>query len=342
MAGDTRRRRLLAGLHVPPWLWPAARGLLVAAIVAAVAWEFSRILRRPELWTQSWQLRPGLLATAAALYLGGLGFSVLYWNWLLRVLGQRPRALATLRAYYVGQLGRYVPGKVAAVAIRARLLAGPGVRPGAALLTVVYEALTTVASAVLLGLLLIFRDPDHAALGWRGLVLLAVVGVLLWPGVFNHLAERMTRRFRQPGAGPLPQVGTTTLVAGLGLDSCGWWMQGAVLWALVESLAPGAWPSPWAAWSRCTACVTLAYAAGFLVLASPGGLGVRDFLSQHFLAEDLAPTLGAQAAGVAVAAAISIRLLWTVLDVAAATLCYWLPDGPPDEPAARARGSCPE
>jgi len=79
-------------------------------------------------------------------------------------------------------------------------------------------------------------------------------------------------------------------------------------------------------WGRCTAYVALAYAAGFLVLAAPGGLGVRDFLLQHFLAEDLGRALGAEeAAGVAVVAALLMRLLWTVMDVAAAALCYWLP-----------------
>jgi glycosyltransferase 2 family protein len=240
---------------------------------------------------------------------------------------QRPRGLAVIRAYYVGQLGRYVPGKVVGLGMRAKLLTGPGVRPGVAVLTVVYESLTTIAAGVLLGLLVFaFRSPDQPALGWRALALLAVVGVLLCPGVFNRLAERTTRPFRRPDSPPLPRVRAATLAAGLGITSCGWLMQGAALWSLVESLAPGAWPEPLQAWGCCTGYVGVAYAAGFLVLAAPGGLGVRDFLIQHFLAEDLGRTLGAeQAAGVAVVATLLLRLLWTVMDVAAAALCYWLP-----------------
>jgi hypothetical protein len=71
----------------------------------------------------------------------------------------------------------------------------------------------------------------------------------------------------------------------------------------------------------------MAYAAGFLVLAAPGGLGVRDFLIQQFLAADLSRTLGPeQAAATAVMATLLLRLLWTALDVAAAGLCWWLPD----------------
>jgi hypothetical protein len=119
--------------------WPAVKVLLAGAVAAAVGWEFARTLRSPELRARPWRLRPQWLAAAPALYLSGLGCSALFWYTLPRVLGQRPHLLPTLRAYSVGQLGRYVPGKVVGLWIRARLLAGPGVRLGAAVLTVVYE-----------------------------------------------------------------------------------------------------------------------------------------------------------------------------------------------------------
>src|SRR5438270_7674707 len=106
----------------PRWLWPAAKVLLTVAVVTAVGWQFAGILRKPELWGRPLRPGPGWLAVAAALYLAGLSFSAVFWYWLLRALGQRPRALATLRAYHVGQLGRYVPGKVVGLALRARLL----------------------------------------------------------------------------------------------------------------------------------------------------------------------------------------------------------------------------
>ena len=326
MATDTRPR-LLARLHVPPWLWPLVKWVLILIVVAAVGWEFSRVLRQPDLWSRPWRLRPGLLAAASALYLGGLGFSALYWFLLLHLLGQRPQFLATLRAYYVGQLGRYVPGKVVGLGMRARLLTGPGVGFGVALLTVVYDSLTTIASGVILGLVVLALGASgRLALGWRALGLLAVVGVLLLPGVFNWLADRTTRPFRRPDAPPLPRIRTRALAPGLGITACGWLLHGAALWAVVESLAPGVWQAPLGAWGRCAAYVGLAYAAGFLVLAAPGGLGVRDFLIQRFLAEDLGRTLGGEeAAGVAVLATLLLRLLWTVMDVAAAALCYWLP-----------------
>jgi len=62
------------------------------------------------------------------------------------------------------------------------------------------------------------------------------------------------------------------------------------------------------------------------VLAAPGGLGVRDFLLQQFLAADLARVMDPeQAAATAVVVALIMRLLWTVVDVAAAAACYFVP-----------------
>ncbi len=309
------------------WLWPTIKALVGAAVVGAVGWQFAGILRQPELWQRSWTLRPAWIVLAAVLYLAGLGCSGLFWYWLLRVLDQRPRLLATVRAYYVGQLGRYIPGKVVGLALRARMLTGPGVRGDVAVLAVVYEALTTIAAGVLLGVVwFVVQAPGDTALLWRAAVLLAVVGGLLLPGVFNRLAAWIAKPLRARDAPPLPAVRVPMLALGLAITATGWLLQGGVLWALLQDLAPGAWPAPVEAWLRCTAHVAVAYAAGFVVLAAPGGLGVRDYLIERFVAADLAPILGATpAAGVAVIVALLLRLLWTVLDVVAAGVCYFLP-----------------
>ena len=48
----------------------------------------------------------------------------------LRVLGQSVSLPLALRAYYIGQLGKYVPGKALVVILRAGLVRGPGSRYG--------------------------------------------------------------------------------------------------------------------------------------------------------------------------------------------------------------------
>src|SRR5438067_562497 len=84
--------------------------LLAVAIIVAVGRRFALDLQgHSELFSLS--LRPGWLIGGGLLYLLALGCSAFYWHRLLRRLGQTPTALGTIRAYYVGQLGKYLPGK---------------------------------------------------------------------------------------------------------------------------------------------------------------------------------------------------------------------------------------
>ena len=71
-----------------------------------------------------------------------------------------------------------------------------------ALLTAFYEVLTTMASGALLAAVLLALGPPHSfgAEGWQpmylGLLLLAVCGLPLLPGVFNRVVALMARRFQ--------------------------------------------------------------------------------------------------------------------------------------------------
>src|SRR5215472_11586068 len=88
--------------------WPVGKALLGVAVVAAVGWQFARILNDPTLREQApgrsplevltdalLAARPGWLLAAAALYAAGRGFSALFWYRLLRLLGQGPGPAAT-------------------------------------------------------------------------------------------------------------------------------------------------------------------------------------------------------------------------------------------------------
>src|SRR5439155_22890842 len=130
----------------------------------------------------------------------GLGCSAFFWHRLLRVLGQHPNGLGVLRAFFVGQLGRYVPGKVVGVVVRARLLSGPGVRQGVAVLTIIYEALTTLTAGALLAALVLPFAADAGGMRWQALGFLAVVGVLLIPAVFNRIVRRLASGYSDGAA----------------------------------------------------------------------------------------------------------------------------------------------
>jgi uncharacterized membrane protein YbhN (UPF0104 family) len=153
--------------------WPVAKLLLGVAILIAIGRRFAEDLQEPGLWQRDF--RPGWMALSGLLYLLALGCSAFYWQRLLRGFGQRPSPREVVRSYFVGQLGKYLPGKAMALVMRAALVRGPRVSGGLAGLTAFYEVLTTMAAGALLaaGLLLLLAPETGGALDWetfRGLL----------------------------------------------------------------------------------------------------------------------------------------------------------------------------
>jgi uncharacterized membrane protein YbhN (UPF0104 family) len=325
--------------------WPAVRALLGLVIVSWIGWRFWKDLSRPELWEKP--LAVGWLVPAALSYLGGLSLSALYWRRLLGHLGHKPGLLATFRAYFVGQLGKYVPGKALALVMRAAFLRGAGVPAGLAGLAAFYEVLTTMAAGALLALVLFvltgpgevlagggeafwdlvrFRLPDGQAFDRFSLVLLslglcAVTLGPIFPPVFNTLVHRVTIPFR---TGPAPRIRTAWLAEGLVMLVPCWLLFGLALACALHAV-PGA-GLDWSvgALTYLTAVMALAYVAGFFV-PIPGAVGAREFFLLVLLAGELARRQGLApdvARGMVVLAVLVLRLAWTVAEVALAGVLY--------------------
>ena len=107
--------------------WPVVKALVSLAILFFIGRSFARDLAKPELWEQP--IAFGWLLPAGLLYLAGLSACALYWRRLLQHIGQRPTVAGTLRAYFIGQLGKYVPGKALALAAAPACCAATAFRP---------------------------------------------------------------------------------------------------------------------------------------------------------------------------------------------------------------------
>jgi hypothetical protein len=337
--------------------WPALKTALALAILFVIGRRFWLDLHQePELWRRP--LHPGWLALSGLLYLSGLSFSALCWYRLLGHLGVSPPLGRAFRAYYIGHLGKYLPGKAWALFLRAGLVQGGGVRVGLATLTAFYEVLTTMTAGVLVAAVLFtlvgpdtgvgpsldtlrhllrLHRPEGPAggagtqttgppLDWGtavllSLLLLATLGVLLLPPVFNRLAHRLSLPFRETDAGPLPRIRLAYLAEGLMLTAVGWLLLGASLGAALQGILGGhlAWTGP--ALVRLVAIMGLSYVAGFVILVAPSGLGVREFFLTLFLAPELAALAGlgtGAAQATAVLAVLVLRLVWTAAELVAA------------------------
>ena len=88
-------------------------GAVVHASAVDQAW--TEIRRQPLRLAPGWLFSPGLL------YALGMRQG-LFWHRTLRSLGQPVTLGDTLRAFFIGHLGKYVPGKAMVIVLRSGLL----------------------------------------------------------------------------------------------------------------------------------------------------------------------------------------------------------------------------
>jgi hypothetical protein len=338
-----------------PW-WRILKAVLTLAILAAVGWQFVRILDAPELrgtdgergpaqivWDQVRSARPGWLLASGVLYLLGLGFPALYWARLQRHFGQRlPGPLAICRAYYVSHLGKYLPGKAWALVLRATLIARPGVRLGVAGMASFYEVLTTMTGGALFAAisflflvpdrgttihwstiesLFALRLDDSSVLDRRLLVTAALlvalpVGVPIVPPIFNRLVHRISSPFRREDSGPPPTVRFAYLAEGLAL-SCGTWLLlGASMMAVFQAVLPA--PPEWtmATWARHSGLFALGYVSSFLIFFVPGSAGVREYSLTLFLVPEIVALTDLGDAQARVAVVVAVVILRVIWTLA--------------------------
>jgi hypothetical protein len=333
------------------WL-PWAKALITIAILGFIGRQFYRDLSSEsgkELWTRSFGF--GWLAIAGVVYLGGLACSLAFWCSLLRRLKQDPSIGSATRAYYIGQLGKYVPGKAWALFLRVALVRSPRVRGGVALAASFYEVLTTMAGGALLAAVVFATSGDRVGGDLRALwqlirleepaepgvsggaflglslALAALMGVLVLPPVFNRLVRRVASPF-DLGPDAVPPIGWAALLQGLLLTSVCWFLFGLSLFAVLRGIGGDAVAWSWQSWWRDAGGVALAYVSGFVILLIPSGLGIREFFLRLFLIQTIAsriPMTEGAARATASLAVLVLRLVWTSAEVAFAALLYWLP-----------------
>lgn len=263
------------------------------------------------------QLQWGWLIAAAAIYsLGQLPFG-LFWSKILAGLGQRLPLGPVLRAFYIGHLGKYVPGKAMVVVMRTSMLVRQGATAGPAAVSVFYETLSMMAAGAAISTLLILAKFSHQRNWLLGAVaMLGVTGLPILPPVFEQVIRRLRiGKSDESGAShALTGIGFRTFVEGWGLLFVGWAMLGA---SIVATVLAGGFSSSVGVvdeWTVATAAAALAVVIGFLSFI-PGGFGVRDGI----LFTVLTWTYDEAAA---VVTAILVRLIWLVAELLVSIILY--------------------
>lgn len=272
------------------------RWLLTIVVLAAFAlalrgrWSEVRAeLVRVDAWS---------LVLAGALATTGVGLTFGAWRSVLADLGSPVPVVAGARTFFLGQLGKYVPGSVWPVLVQMRLGRLLGIPQARMALAFVVTLVLSMALGLLVGLAAV---PALLGSGWVWLlaaVPLAVVG--LHPRVLNAGLGWLLRLARRPG---LERALTGRGVA----RACAWlvafWVVCGLHVLVLAHALGGDWSLAWLS----VGGFALAFVAGTLLVVVPAGAGVRDPL----LVAVLAPELGTVRA---VAVGLLSRLLLVLAD----------------------------
>ncbi len=261
------------------------------------------------------QIRPGYLLAAGFCYLVGLLPSWWFWHRTLQAMGQRPGCRETLRAFFVGHLGKYVPGKALVIVLRTDLVRSHRVSTSVAATSVFVETLTMMGvGAFLAAALLAALFREHVWLIGLAIGLMVAIGVPTLPPIFRMIVRLVgVRRIEPDIDAALAGLDYRLMSFGWITMAAGWWMLGVSLWLVLQAVGASIAFTPYEL-SLVTACAALAVVAGFLSLL-PGGIGIRELVVMTLLAEPFG-------AGAAAISAILLRLVWLLGELILAGALY--------------------
>lgn len=281
----------------------ASIGILIG--IAGLGFAFYALLSaRDELTSADLSLSDLAVAAIA----GFAGMTVVGMNWLriIRILEIRPKVISGLRWYFVGQLGKYIPGGLWAVLGRAELATRGGVARPISYASVAMSLITTYAAAATTGALFLALGSSsiESRLSWA-LMSAAIVGAATI-GLSEPVVGRINRFAHRFGLkGGLPSASPRVSISAIVMTIPAWLAIGGATAAVAQSLGFSF------SISQLIAATSYSWLAGFLVIPLPGGLGVREAV---FIGLYAGPTQ--EAAAIAVVA----RIVFILVDLTGAGL----------------------
>ena len=279
----------------------ALRALAVLGMFAFVALVLARSW--PEARPSLGRLSAAGIAGALLAALAGQLASFLSWRAVLADCGARPPFRGGLRVFFLGQLGKYLPGSVWTVVAQVELGRDYRVPRRVSGAAAVIFMLLVLLTGLLLGVASLWvLGPQVLERWWWMLAALPVVAAVLYPPLLNRLvslALRLTRRAPLPAA-----LSPAGIAAATAWTLLAWALYGAHLWVLGVDVGAGGGELL----LESVVAFAAAWSVGFLAVFAPAGAGVREAL--------LILTLGTtMSVGQATVVALASRLLLSAGDV---------------------------
>jgi hypothetical protein len=245
----------------------------------------------------------GLLASFEALLaLLVMQFATLrQWQSLLAGLGSSLRTTTASRIFFIGQLGKYIPGSLWPVLTQMELGARANVPRTRSASASILTMIVSLAAGLLVAAATLPFAHYSAGYDWV-FILVPVILVCLYPRVLNPLLNWLFKLIKRPG---LDQPVTLTMLArALGWSLVAWIANGVQIWVLADKLGAPVGRTILIALGG----YAFAWCVGFVIVFAPAGAGARDAL----LILALGPLVGHQPA---LAVALVSRAVNTISDL---------------------------
>ena len=267
-------------------------GLAVVFVIHSLLSDWNQV--RDSLETASWGWMVGGFVLAA-MAMTSMGWS---WRYVLRLLGVEVPGGRTSAWYFVGELGKYVPGGVWPVLGRGEVSRRGGVPRTRAYASVALSLAVLYLAAMFVAVsLLPFALSGGGFSPWMLFLLALPVGLLLLhDDVLEWLLERLRRATKRDITLEVPRWSDTVRVVLRYVPS--WIFVGLSTWMVARALTPH--PSI----PQVMFASVLSWIAGFLAVPVPAGFGIREAVMVA------ASGLG----GLGAATAVASRLLFIVVD----------------------------
>jgi len=286
-------------LRESPWL----RAGLLAVVIGLAVYELAS--QWPQVHADLAKLAGYDVAGAALCAIAGLFCMMLAWRALLADLGSPLPLPAAIRVMFIGQLGKYVPGAVWAVAAQVELARDYDVpRRRSATASLVGMATTLVMALVAAGVTLPLTSASAARHYWWVLAITPLAVACLYPPVIKFGLDLVLKVVRRP---PLEKsVSVRGMARALAWTALGWLFYGVHAWLLISEFARHG--GGWDVFALSLGGYALAWSVGFLIIFFPGGIGPREWA----LIAVLAPVMSSASALVV---ALASRVVMSVGDL---------------------------
>lgn len=252
------------------WRAIARSAFLVLAGIAAVL----LILKERDALEQALSRTDPVIASAAlAMAMVNIALTWVSWRLLLRSAPAAPDWAQSARIFFLGQVGKYLPGSVWSYLASAELAKQAGLPRATAVSSLFLAVLIGLGSGLLVAIAIVPETIDLASFSWWMVLIIAPAAlVLAWPPAMTAILRAARIDF---------PMKTTSLFAS-GASACiAWIFAGAMIALLARALGL---EFGWSLLAYATGAYALAWVSGFLFFIAPAGLGAREAVLVAMLA----------------------------------------------------------